>query len=181
MANEQYGFFVDTTRCIMCWGCTVACKQWNGIQAGTVSRRNTTESFSGTFPRVKRFFMSLSCMHCESPACAAFCPEGAITKREEDGIVVVDRELCTGCGLCVKPCPFDVPQLRIIEGREAAVMDKCDTCLSIGRQSGEEPHCVATCPLGVLHFGPLAEMEAKARKKDGKRMEGMTGPSVFVV
>uniref|UniRef100_UPI0024307BE3 4Fe-4S dicluster domain-containing protein n=2 Tax=Adlercreutzia TaxID=447020 RepID=UPI0024307BE3 len=87
---EQYGFYVDTSRCIKCWACVVACKQWHEIEAGTVSRRNVTETDEGTFPDVKRKFESLSCMHCENPLCMANCPQGAISKREEDGVVVVD-------------------------------------------------------------------------------------------
>ena len=59
-------------------------------------------------------------------------------------------------------------------------MDKCDTCLSLGREDGEMPHCVLTCPVQALHFGPLSEMEAAAKKKGGARMEGETTPSVYV-
>jgi len=181
MANEQYGFFVDTTRCIMCWGCAVACKQWNGIKAGTVARRKVEEEFTGTFPNCKRSFTSLSCMHCEAPACAAFCPTDAIIKREEDGIVIVDKELCIGCDSCIGACPFGVPELRYFAGEADPKMDKCDTCLGIGREMGEEPHCVKSCPLGVLFFGTLAACEEKAKAKGGKQMEGMTTPSVFIV
>jgi Fe-S-cluster-containing dehydrogenase component len=180
MANEQYGFYVDTTRCIECWGCTVACKQWNRIDAGTIARRSVEESTEGTFPNVKRTFTSLSCMHCENPGCMAFCPVGALSKREEDGVVVVDRDICNGCMTCENGCPFDVPKFRTIEGYEGIKMDKCDTCLSLGRQAGEDPHCVATCPLKALHFGTMTELATLAAKKGGKLMEGMTGPSVYL-
>ena len=182
MANEQYGFYVDTTRCIKCWGCTVACKQWHGIKAGTVSRRNVDETTEGVFPNVNRTFTSLSCMHCELPLCKTSCPEGAISKRDEDGIVVIDLELCIGCGACVTNCPFDVPQLLDIEedGKVRTVADKCDACLSLNRQAGEDTRCVITCPLNALHFGTLTELEALAQEKDGVRLGGMTRPAVFV-
>lgn len=176
---EQYGFYVDTSRCIKCWACVVACKQWHEIEADTVSRRNVTETDEGTFPDVKRKFESLSCMHCENPLCMANCPQGAISKREEDGVVVVDEELCIGCKTCASACPFEVPQYVELEDGGFR-MDKCDTCLSLGREDGEMPHCVLTCPVQALHFGPLSEMEAAAKKKGGARMEGETNPSVYV-
>lgn len=80
--GKQYGFYADTSRCIKCWACEVACKQWNDIKAGTVSRRKVHEIDSGTFPDTHRTFVSMSCMHCEKPACEKVCPAGAISKRE---------------------------------------------------------------------------------------------------
>ena len=177
---EQYGFYVDTSRCIKCWACVVACKQWHEIEAGTVSRRNVEEEQEGTFPAVKRHFESLSCMHCENPACMEKCPQAAISKREEDGAVVVDIEKCIGCKTCSAACPFDVPQYIEQEGG-GFKMDKCDTCLSLGRgEDLEAPHCVLTCPMKALQFGPLSEMEKMAGEKGGKRLEGETNPSVYV-
>jgi len=180
MANEQYGFYVDTTRCIECWGCVIACKQWHGIFAGTVSRRNIDQIDEGAFPDFRRSFLSLSCRHCETPACAAFCSENAIEKRGEDGIVFIDWDTCTACGNCLTACPYGVPQLRYVESFEDYKADKCDACLSLERPLGEDPHCVATCPMGALHFGTMNEMEALAGHKSGKRLEGTTEPSVFV-
>ena len=176
---EQYGFYVDTSRCIKCWACEVACKQWNEIPAGTIARRKVDEENEGTFPDVKRKFLSTSCMHCEAPACVAECPQNAIIKREEDGVVVVDKELCIGCKTCSAACPFDVPEYLEIEGM-GLKMDKCDACLVVGRDDEGNPHCVVTCPLEALHFGPLSEMEAAATAKGGTRMEGTTNPAVFL-
>jgi Fe-S-cluster-containing dehydrogenase component len=173
MATEQYGFYVDTTRCIKCWACVVTCKQWHGIRANTVSRRRVDEENSGSFPQVTRTFTSLSCMHCEEPACVAICPSGALSKREEDGIVVVDKEVCINCKSCSTACPFDVPQYD-------EKMDKCDACLSLERAADEEPRCVITCPCQALHFGKLSELEPLAAKKNGTRMEGSTIPSVYL-
>jgi Fe-S-cluster-containing dehydrogenase component len=151
----------------------VTCKQWHGIKAATVSRRKVDETNSGTFPEVTRTFTSLSCMHCEQPACVAGCPTGALSKREEDGIVVVDKETCINCKTCSTACPFDVPQYD-------EKMDKCDACLSLGRTGGEEPRCVITCPCKALHFGEMSELQTLAAKKNGKRMEGLTSPAVFL-
>lgn len=177
---EQYGFYVDTTRCIKCWACEVACKQWHEVPANATSRRNVQEETTGTYPDVKRTFTSLSCMHCETPACVENCPVGALAKREEDGLVVVDVATCIGCQTCASACPFGVPQYADNEGGSGKHLEKCDGCLSVGRAADEMPHCVLTCPLEALHFGTLAEMEALATERGGKKMEGTTGPSVFI-
>ena len=174
--SEQYGFYVDTSRCIKCWACQVACKQWNGIKAGTWTRRSVVETDEGTFPDVRRVFTSTACNHCEKPACMENCPVGAISKREEDGLVVVDDSVCIGCQTCARVCPFDIPRYRDDDG----TMDKCDGCVACGKTPEDEPHCVATCPTKALRFGPLDEMEALAAEKGGKRMEGTTGPCTFV-
>ncbi|MBS5450173.1 MAG: 4Fe-4S dicluster domain-containing protein [Coriobacteriia bacterium] len=174
--SNQYGFFVDTSRCIKCWACVIACKQWNGIKAGGVSRRKVDETIEGTFPDVNRIFTSHACNHCENPACVESCPAGAITKREEDGIVVFDREKCIGCQTCASVCPWGVPEYDVEDGK----MNKCDGCTTCGRTEEGLTHCAATCPTQALHFGPLDEMEALAAEKGGARMEGETGPCVFI-
>ena len=176
---EQYGFFVDSTRCVKCFACEVACQQWHGIKAATVHRRTVQEECEGSFPDVARIFTSLSCMHCENPLCVAECPQGAIAKREEDGLVVVDKEKCIGCKTCSSACPFGVPDYLEIEGG-GFLMDKCDGCLSLGREADETPRCVNTCPTKALNFGLLADMEAAAEGKGGTRLGGSTNPSVYV-
>ena len=176
---EQYGFFVDATRCVKCYACEVACQQWHDFKAGTVHRRTVQEECEGAFPAVKRTFVSLSCMHCEMPLCAAECPQGTISKQEEDGFVVVDKEKCIGCKTCSSACPFGVPDYFELEGG-GFVMDKCDGCLSLGRAADEMPRCVNTCPTKALNFGKLSDMEALASAKGGARLEGSTTPSVFV-
>lgn len=153
--------YSDPDRCIKCWACQVACKQWHGIKAGTTTRRRVIENTSGTFPDVQRVFYSLSCMHCEKPACAEVCPAGAITKRDEDGIVVVDRDKCIGCHYCYFACPYGIPDY------DDAGMDKCDLCLSLGTddQDRPTPHCVQTCPTQALYFGTQDEINAVLDKK----------------
>lgn len=147
--GKQLGFYVNAERCIKCWACEVACKQWNNIPAGGVARRKVHEVTTGTFPNVKRSFVSLSCMHCADAPCAAVCPSGAITKRPEDGIVVVDKSKCFGCHYCFMACPFGIPQYTD-EG-----MDKCDCCLGAGVAPGDAPHCVEACPMQCIEFGEL--------------------------
>lgn len=175
--GKQYGFYVNTDYCIKCWACEVACKQWHGIKAGTVARRKVVELESGTFPNVKRTFVSMSCMHCEQPACMNVCPAGAISKRPEDGIVVVDKDKCIGCHYCFFACPFGVPQY------DDKGMEKCDACLSLGRKEGEMPHCVLTCPTQAIQFGPLDELRVEVAKRAAKKslVAGETNPSAIVM
>lgn len=171
---QQYGFYCDTERCIQCWACEIACKQWNGIKAGGIARRKVHEVTDGVFPDVKRTFVSLSCMHCAEPACAAVCPAGAITKRAEDGIVVVDKEKCIGCHYCFFACPFGVPQY------DENGMDKCDCCIGNGVTPGDTPHCVATCPTQALHFGTMEDLAEKVGDKKVKQMVSSDGTPSFI-
>lgn len=174
--SSQYAFYVDTSRCIKCWACEVACKQWNGIEAATTARRTVQELDEGEFPAVKRTFISTACSHCEEPACMAACPAGAISKRDEDGGVVVDQEVCIGCQTCLGACPYGIPRYRPADGK----MDKCDMCATCGRTPDGQPHCVATCPTKALHWGPIDEMGELAARKGGARMEGETMPCTFL-
>jgi len=133
--------------------------------------RRVVETWNGEYPDVTRTFLSVACMHCEKPACAAVCPTGAIIKRAEDGIVVVDRDKCDGCQECLPACPYGVPQFGI-----DGTMRKCDFCIEIGR----EPVCAVSCPAEALSFGDLDELLEKATGKAAERMVGSTEPSVIV-
>ncbi len=168
--SKQYGFYYDAGRCIQCRTCEVACKNTHDIEPG-VKWRRVVETWDGKYPNVTRNFFSLACMHCDKPACAAVCPTGAISKRAEDGIVLVDRDKCNGCQDCFSACPYDVPQFG-----DDGTMQKCDFCLEIGR----EPACAASCPAEALNFGTLDELLAMATGKATERMDGPTGPSVII-
>ncbi len=164
--SDQLMIYCDSDRCIKCYACQVACKQWHGFMAGGVSRRNVIEHTSGKFPNVQRTFTSMSCMHCVEPACAKVCPAGAITKRAEDGIVVVDQDKCIGCRYCYFACPFGIPSY------DDNGMNKCDMCLSLGTddETGRpDPHCVATCPTQALYFGTKEEIDKILDEKNARR------------
>lgn len=135
----------DGARCVKCWACEVACRQWSGIPADRPSRRRVREVTSGTFPQVKRAFVSEGCRHCADAPCVAACAAGALAQRV-DGRVTLNVACCVGCRACARACAFDVP--RFADG----VMDKCDGCWSAGVPDGATPHCVATCPTGALGF-----------------------------
>jgi anaerobic dimethyl sulfoxide reductase subunit B (iron-sulfur subunit) len=148
----QYGFNHDGKRCIGCQSCQVACKQFNGVKAGVVGYRNVVSTTSGTYPDVKRVFLSTSCQHCEQPACVAACPRTAISKRAEDGIVVVDQSKCVGCRRCLSACPFGAPKFA------DSVMQKCEFCLSQNLPDGAQTRCAAACPTRALRSGSIEEL-----------------------
>ena len=170
----QYGFYVDVSKCIDCYSCEVACKQWNGIKAGSVKWRRVNELTTGTFPDVKRTFVSLSCMHCGDPPCEAICPVGAISKQFEGGAVLVDQDECIGCHACFLACPFGVPQYG-----DDGTMQNCNMCLDRLKE-GKKPACATTCPVGALQFGTLEELSALASAKAARKLVGDSQPSVFL-
>ncbi len=104
------------------------------------------------------YYLSISCNHCEDPACTKVCPSGAMHKRD-DGFVVVNEEVCIGCRYCHMACPYGAPQYNAAKGH----MTKCDGCYDRVAE-GKKPICVESCPLRALDFGPIDEL----RKKHGE-------------
>lgn len=172
---KQYGFLIEPDLCVGCKACEIACKNRNQLGEGPRLRKVTSLE-KGKFPNITVSNISLSCMHCGKPYCEEVCPEGAIHKRDEDGIVVVDETKCTGCHLCFEACPFGVPQYRDEEG----TMVKCDLCLD-RLKLGLEPACVRTCFYSALHAGPLSELSVMARERVAERIAGSLQPSVLIL
>jgi anaerobic dimethyl sulfoxide reductase subunit B len=167
---SNLGFYFDQSRCTGCYTCVVACKDWYDIPAGPVNLMRVRCIEHGTFPDLSAAYLAFACAHCENPPCVPACPEKAIAKRESDGIVVVDRELCTGAARCpkkcLKACPWGAPQF----GPEPdARMQKCDLCLE-RLEAGRKPVCVEACPMFALDAGPLEAL--KATYGDGDRAHG---------
>ncbi|NLT13030.1 MAG: 4Fe-4S binding protein [Clostridiales bacterium] len=147
MNELQLGFIFHKEKCIQCHGCETACKMWRKSEY-CVSLRRVFNIWSGTYPDITCVSLSISCMHCFQPACADACPVGAISKREADGVVLVDKTLCTGCRACLDACPYDVPQF----GADNQML-KCDMCIANCETPDNDfraPPCVRTCPTGAL-------------------------------
>lgn len=156
----QIGFYFDQKRCIGCYTCAVACKDWHDVPAGPAKWIRVSTIERGKYPQLFRAFLPVPCYHCAEPACASACPANAIAKREKDGIVVVDRDACLGkdaCLLCLEVCPYDAPQFG---AEDNAKMQKCDLCLERW-QEGKKPTCVMACPTEALDAGPLEELRAR--------------------
>ena len=153
--GKEYLIDYDSEKCTQCHGCEIACKAWRELSYG-VQYRRVLNLWQGEYPDVKNTSLSLVCLHCVEPACAAACPEDAIFKSEKDGLVVVDETICNGCGVCAEACAFKVPQFG-----KNGIMQKCDMCSD--QQLGHaSPPCVDTCPGKALSFIEISQADKKA-------------------
>ena len=139
---------IDLDNCVRCYACEVACRQEHGLTVETASRwchvlTIEPRKLSG---KLHMDFVPVACFHCDDPMCAAVCPAGAVSKKE-DGSVAVDEGMCTGCKLCVDACPYG----RMFFNEVTGTAGHCDLCA--GRvQAGLEPACVQHCIGGALQF-----------------------------
>ncbi|HEX4033699.1 MAG TPA: 4Fe-4S dicluster domain-containing protein [Solirubrobacteraceae bacterium] len=180
----RMGFFTDTSLCIGCKACEVACKEWNqvpedglhwtghshdnsgGLGANTwrhVAFIEQPAPIGGHEPNFQReqdgfrwLMASDVCKHCTHAACLDVCPTGAIF-RTEFGTVVVQQDICNGCGYCVPACPYGVLDKREDDGR----IFKCTLCYD-RLKVGEEPACAKACPTDSIQFGELDELRERA-------------------
>jgi formate dehydrogenase iron-sulfur subunit len=196
--HEQHpprmGFFTDTSVCIGCKACEVACKEWNEVPEDGLVWAGTSHDNSGglsadTWRHVAfieqrvpvgvhdsnlqrpdgdfRWLMSSDvCKHCTHAACLDVCPTGAIF-RTEFGTVVVQQDICNGCGYCVPACPYGVIDQRKEDGR----VFKCTLCYDrLG--VGQEPACAKACPTESIQFGVLDELRERADRRVEQLHEG---------
>jgi len=166
------GFFTDSTLCIGCKACEVACKEWNEVPAGGFvwtgrSYDNTGSLGHSTYRHVKFVererdglptwnFSSDVCKHCERAGCLEACPTGSIVRTEFGG-VYVQPDVCNGCGYCVVSCPFGVIDRRPDDGRAF----KCTFCYD-RQKAGLEPACATACPTESIQYGDLDELRRRA-------------------
>jgi formate dehydrogenase iron-sulfur subunit len=185
------GFFTDTTVCIGCKACEVACKQWNDLPAdGSTFRKggsydHTGELSASTWRHVRFVesvvdrgedldlagvaagtvdldrwvFMSDVCKHCTNAGCMDACPTGALIRTEFE-TVIVQPDVCNGCGYCIPSCPFGVIDRDPYDGRAA----KCTLCYD-RLEDGLEPACAKSCPTDSIQFGPLDELHERAERR----------------
>jgi formate dehydrogenase iron-sulfur subunit len=190
------GFFTDTSVCIGCKACEVACKEWNavpedGLELTGMSYDNTVGLGASTWRHVAfieqigrppeaagpaRWLMSSDvCKHCTEAACLDVCPTGALM-RTEFGTVVVQDDVCNGCGYCIPACPFGVIGRRESDGGA----HKCTLCYDrIG--DGLTPACAKACPTESIQFGPLDELRERARARLRElRQDGADGARLYL-
>lgn len=168
--GKQLGFYLDLDRCVQCHACEIACKAHNEVELG-ITWRKVVGLWVGHYPDLIYRTITFSCMHCAVPDCLDACPTGAISKRAEDGVVLVDQNLCNGCGDCAEACPYGVPQFG-----QDGTMQKCDLCIDRLVQ-GKEPACIAPCPSDALLFGTLDEL---SRLASAQQVNGPLQPSMLI-
>lgn len=137
--------------CIGCSACEIACKQEHSLPVGPRWIRVHPDGPRLIEGRPQLRYLVTHCMHCTQPRCREVCPTEAITKRE-DGIVLVNEQLCTGCKECIDACPLGVMQF---DG-QTMVAQKCDLCVA-RVDSGQKPACVTACPSHCTHVGDLGK------------------------
>jgi formate dehydrogenase iron-sulfur subunit len=185
--SRDYGVckFIDTTTCIGCKACEVACVEWNGYEF----RETTFDNTYQTMPDLEWNYWNLirfnelensdgtlswlmrkdQCMHCAEPGCLIACPaEGAIVQYT-NGIVDFNQENCIGCQYCVTGCPFNIPKFN----HTTKKVYKCTLC-SDRVSAGLEPACIKACPTGCLHFGSKEDMKALAEARAAQLREHTT-------
>jgi formate dehydrogenase iron-sulfur subunit len=196
--GESYGFFTDTSVCIGCKACEVACKEWNQLperedEIGFLgeSLDNTGELNGSTWRHVQfidnvpdetmgkgdgKAFLLMSdvCKHCKHASCMDVCPTGAIIRTEFD-TVFIQEDVCNGCRNCIAACPYDVIDVN----EEKNVAQKCTLCYD-RLQSGMEPACAKVCPTDSIQFGPLDQLKTRARKRrDQLHKQGLAEANLY--
>ena len=178
--KTKLGLVIDLDICVGCHACSVNCKEWNtsGYHAPMTDTAPYGADPTGVwFNRVHAYeiqrpagesqtvYFPKSCLHCEDAPCVTVCPTGASYKREEDGIVLVNEDMCIGCKLCSWACPYGAREYDSNEG----VMKKCTLCIdkiyneNLPEES-RQPACVSTCPANARHFGDLGDPDSDVSK-----------------
>ena len=178
--GKAYGFFTDTSVCIGCKACEVACKTWNelpGNEPGFLDGFDNTGQLDAQNWRHVEFIdrvpdqtmtagqgkawlmMSDVCKHCTHASCLEVCPTNAIIRTEFDS-VFIQPDVCNGCRDCIAACPYGVIEMS----EKTGVAQKCTLCYD-RLQGGMEPACAKACPTQSIQFGPVIELREKAQQR----------------
>jgi formate dehydrogenase iron-sulfur subunit len=191
-------FLTDSTLCIGCKACEVACKEWNGISQDGLdwsgfSYDNTEAVGASTWRHVKFVeeaplpgfggnaaehnswsFSSDVCKHCEQAGCLEACPTGSIVRTEFGG-VFIQPDVCNGCGYCVTACPFGVVERNQKDGRAF----KCTLCYD-RQKVGLQPACAKACPTESIKFGEIEDLRREAQSRvDELHRRGMNDATIY--
>ena len=163
-------FAMDLATCTGCFTCSVACKDRAGLP-DDLDLLRVDGYETGAFPGTGLYFRVMHCFHCAEPPCVDACPSQGIVKQD-NGLVNIDADLCSGCGECEEACPFDAIVMRP-DGTSA----KCDGCVD-EVTLGWDPTCVRSCPTRALYYGPPEDIPFKDRTGDTTFEDHGIGPSV---
>jgi len=209
--QSRMGFFTDTSVCIGCKACEVACKEWNVIpedglvwtgesydhtstlganswrHVAFVEQRKPMRSEEADDDALRWLMSSDVCKHCTHAACLDVCPTGSLF-RSEYGTVVVQEDICNGCGYCVPACPFGVLDRRhlpradpppVLGKKEDGRVWKCTLCYD-RLKGGHEPACAKACPTDSIQFGEVDELRERADERLQKLQEnGWNGAQLY--
>jgi Fe-S-cluster-containing dehydrogenase component len=195
LESYDWGYVVDTTRCIGCGTCVRACKVENGVpdayfrtwveryeidehdKVHVDSPGGAIDGFASNHGKggetVKAFFVPKLCNHCRNSACTQVCPVNA-SFHSPDGVVLIDDKRCVGCGYCVQACPYGC---RYISHEHGGTADKCTLCYHRIHR-GMPPACVLTCPRDARLFGNLKDPDSRIRKILHERRYGILKPDM---
>ena len=153
----RFAMTMDTTKCVGCSDCVLACKSENRVPHG-LARDWIVQEVGGRFPDLWMENRSERCNHCEDAPCVGCCPTGASHVHDPGGVVLVTPNECIGCKACIAACPYDARYIHP-EGH----ISKCTFCIHRTEQ-GEKPACVSVCPTYCLEFGDLDDPDSEVSK-----------------
>ncbi|MBS1858783.1 MAG: 4Fe-4S binding protein [Acidobacteria bacterium] len=176
----RYAMVIDLQKCVGCQACTVACNSEWEVPVGYARTHVHYAGPAGVIPHLVAGPYVAQCNHCSHPTCVRACPTGA-TYQTDQGSVVVNRDLCIGCGFCVEACPYGARFLDPVRNK----VDKCDFCAA-RVEKGLQPACVITCTAHAKFFGDLEDASSSVSQmvyeKGARRNETPAvhiGPNVY--
>ena len=206
MSEKRLGMVVDTVACLGCHTCAMACKIENNLPKDIWWNRTLTDGGdymdgpAGEFPNLAVSYYTVSCQHCENPACVKVCPVGATYKDEETGVVRQDYDKCIGCRMCMAACPYtgvrsfnwEEPQYTVdfpvgdsdVPMHQKHTVEKCVLCTH-RLAKGMQPACIEVCPGRARFFGDFNDPDSEVSQliSEGNVLQLLpekgTNPSIY--